>query len=149
MKRTVAILLLLSLIFVTSCSQRKSAEEILLDFCKEYPIVTTQYSSLSQKDEEGYIDSEMLYTLYGVKSFPIAEFSLVLYGKVDTVREIGVFITSMGEDRIELAKLLSNRIKFLSSFCEGEGFIRKYKGVLVYGFVENSSYAEELFDRII
>ena len=149
MKRTIAVLLLLSLIFITSCSNKRSAEDILLEFCKEYPISANFYSSLAHKDDVGYIDAEMLYALYGLEEFPTAEFSLALYGKVDTVREIGVFLTDMGEDRIELTELLSNRIKFLSSFSRGEGFIRKYKGVLVYGFVENSSYAEELFDRII
>lgn len=149
MKRTIAILLLLSLIFITSCSEKRCAEEILLEFCKEYPINASLYSSLAHKGDEGYIDGEMLYTLYGTDSFPTAEFSLALYGKVDTVREIGVFLTDMGEDRIELTELITNRIKFLSSFSRGEGFIRKYKGVLVYGFVEDSSYAEALFDRII
>ena len=149
MKRTIALLLLLSLILITSCSKKRSAEDILLEFCEGYPISASLYSSLAREGDEGYIDDEMLYTLYGVESFPVAEFSLALYGKVDTVREIGVFLTGNGEDRIELSELLSNRIRFLSSFSDGEGFIRKYKGVLVYGFVENSSYAEELFDRII
>lgn len=149
MKKTIALLLLLSLIFITSCSEKRCADEILLEFCEGYPISANLYSSLAEKGDEGYIDTEMLNALYGTDSLPTAEFSLALYGKVDTVREIGVFLTGMGEDRIELTELLSSRIKFLSSFSSGEGFIRKYKGVLVYGFVEDSSYAEELFDRII
>lgn len=149
MKKTIALLLLLSLIFITSCSEKRCADEILLEFCEGYPISANLYSSLAEKGDEGYIDTEMLNALYGADSLPTAEFSLALYGKVDSVREIGVFLTGMGEDRIELTELLSSRIKFLSSFSSGEGFIRKYKGVLVYGFVEDSSYAEELFDRII
>ena len=149
MKKTIALLLLLSLIFITSCSEKRCADEILLEFCEGYPISANLYSSLAEKGDEGYIDTEMLNALYGTDSLSTAEFSLALYGKVDTVREIGVFLTGMGEDRIELTELLSSRIKFLSSFSSGEGFIRKYKGVLVYGFVEDSSYAEELFDRII
>lgn len=149
MKRTVALLILISLVLLTSCSKKRCAEEILLEFCDEYPISSNVYSSLAGESNAGYIDSEMLYALYSTEKFPVREFSLVLYGKVDTVREIGVFVTEKGEDRIELTELLSKRISFLSSFSDGEGFVKKYKGVLVYGFVEDSSYAEALFDKII
>lgn len=149
MKKTLALLIILALIPITSCSEKRCAEEILSEFCNEYPISASLYSSLSHEGDGGYIDSEMLYVLYGTDRFPASEFSLALYGKVDTVREIGVFVTGRGEDRIELTELLSNRIKFLSTFSDGEGFVKKYRGVLVYGFVEDSSYAEELFDRII
>ena len=65
------------------------------------------------------------------------------------MREIGVFIIENGQDKILLTELISGRIGFLSSFAEGEGFVKSYKGVMVYGFVENSARAQELFDRII
>ena len=55
----------------------------------------------------------------------------------------------MGDDELELTELISRRIDFLSSFTDGEGFIRKYRGVIVYGFVDNASSATALFDRII
>ena len=149
MKRAIALLVFLSLFPFTSCSEKISAEVVLIKFCDEYPISADVYSSLADEGEAGYIDSEMLYALYGTESFPDCEFSLVMYGKVDTVREIGVFVTKKGEDRIELIELITKRINFISSFSGGEGFVRKYRGVLVYGFVEDSTYAEELFDRII
>ena len=149
MKRAIALLIILLLIPFTSCSEKKDSFAILTEFCDEYPIDSCLYSSQYGKGERGYIDPEMLYSLYGTERFPGCEFSLVMYGKVDTVREIGVFVTEKGEDRIELIELITKRINFLSSFSDGEGFIRKYRGVLVYGFVEDSSYAEALFDRII
>ena len=149
MKRIIAAFLCASLLMLTSCSRDASAEDVLTEFCREYPISASVYSSLSAEGEAGYIDSEMIRLLYGVDEYPTDEFALVLYGKVDTVREIGVFITKDGSERIVIAELLSRRISFLSSFSDGEGFIRKYRGVLVYGFVEDASYAEAIFDRIL
>lgn len=149
MKRTVCVILFASIIFLTSCKGGRSSDDILKDFCQEYPIDSVIYSSLAYENGEGYIDKEMLLGLYGLDEYPVKEFSLVLYGKVDTVREIGVFITESSEDRIELFEILSRRISFLSSFSDGEGFIRKYKGVIVYGFVMDAAYAESIFDKII
>lgn len=150
MKRIVALLLLLSLhLSLTACSKKQSAADILGEVCREYPISAQIYSSLSAEDEEGYIDAEMMTALFGMDSCPVSEFAVVLYGKVDTVREIGVFITDNGDERIRVSELLSRRISFLSSFSSGEGFIRKYRGVLVYGFVEDASCLEELLDSIL
>lgn len=149
MKRTATVILFVSIIFLTSCRSEKRSDDILRTFCREYPIDSVVYSSFAHANDEGYIDEEMIFALYGVDEYPACEFSLVLYGKVDTVREIGVFITESADDRIELSELFARRISFLSSFSDGEGFIRKHGGVLVYGFVEDASYAEALFDKII
>ena len=48
-----------------------------------------------------------------------------------------------------LTELISKRLAFLGSFADGEGFIRRYRGVIVYGFVDNSARAQEVFDGII
>ena len=149
MKRFFAILLLLSILITTGCAPDRCAQDILLRFCEEYPISANVYSSLSDEGEAGYIDKDMLNTLYGTDKLGIGEFALALYGKVDTVREVGVFVIEMGDDELELTELISRRIDFLSSFTDGEGFIRKYRGVIVYGFVDNASSATALFDRII
>lgn len=148
-KALAAVLIILIALSLVSCSYDKSAEAVLHDFCREYPIDSRIYSSLADTWEAGYIDSEMLYALYGMDEHPVREYAVVMYGKVDTVREIGVFIIENGQDKILLTELISGRIGFLSSFAEGEGFVKSYKGVMVYGFVENSARAQELFDRII
>ena len=147
--RIVALILLLSTLLLTACTQVRRSDEVLSAFCREYPIDRQIYSSLASEREEGYIDAEMLRALYGISEYPVRDFSLVFYGKVDTVREIGAFIIENGQDEILLTELISRRIGFLSSFAEGEGFVKKYRGVIVYGFVENSARAQELFDRII
>ena len=148
-KNAVFLILILSLI-LTSCSRnRVSACGVIDDFCREYPISSQVYSSLSDDGDAGYIDSEMLGALYGIEEHPVREYALVLYGKVDTVREIGVFIVENGEDEIVLSELLSSRVKFLSSFVDGEGFIRRYRGVVVYGFVDDSKRAEKIFDSLL
>ena len=149
MRKVLAILLLISVLLLESCSDAHNTEDILSEFCRQYPIDMTVYSSSKKTSEEGYIDADMLNGLYGISEYPVSDFSLVLYGKVDTVREIGVFATKTGEEKIETLELLKNRIDFLSSFSYGEGFIKKYKDILIYGFVENASYAEELFDNIL
>ena len=149
MRKTFTLFLSILIVFTTSCKTNNSAEDILLGFCAEYPIDSKIYSSVSDGVHTEIIDAEMLDALYGIKEIPIREFALVLYGKVNTVREIGVFITNNGDNEIEILELASKRIDFLSSFADGEGFIKKYRGVLVYGFVEDASYAEAVFDSII
>lgn len=144
-----AIILLAIILSITSCAERVSAEHVLAQFCREYPASAEIYSSLSAKGEAGYIDREMLLALFGSDEYPTREFALVFYGKLDTVRELGVFVTENGDDVIEITELLARRISFLSAFSEGEGFIRKYRGVLVYGFVEDSAYVQEILDGIL
>ena len=148
MKRLLA-MILSSIFLLTSCGAKTSAEEVLVGFCREYPITAQIYSSLREENESGYIDQEMLTALFGTDEYPTDDFALVFYGKVDTVREIGVFVTENGEDIIGISELLTRRIAFLSTFSEGEGFIRKYRGAIVYGFVEDASRIEKLFDSML
>lgn len=148
MKRITALLILLSLLILTACEQKKSPEDILYEFMTEYPISANIYSSLCDEADAGYISEEMLAAVFGTSEPPTAEFALILYGKVDKVIEVGVFDVG-GGDGIGLTELITRRISFLSSFAEGEGFIKKYRGVLVYGFVRDAAYAEEIFDRIL
>ncbi|MBQ7343300.1 MAG: hypothetical protein IJW53_00880 [Clostridia bacterium] len=148
MKKALSLILLMSLVFLTSCSHKKSAEAIALEFCRVYPLEARVYSSLSSKYEDGYIDEEMLTALYGDVEVLTEEYALILYGKVSTVREIGVFIAKTSDERMELYELATNRIELLSSFAEGEGFIRKYRDVFVYGFVDDAKRAERIFDGI-
>ena len=147
--RIIALILLLSTLLLTACTQVRRADDILLEFCREYPIDRQIYSSLANEREEGYVDTEMLRALYGITEYPVRDFSLIFYGKVDTVREVGVFIIGKGDDIVEISELVARRISFLSTFSPGEGFIRKYKGALVYGFVENASDTEAIFDSIL
>ena len=149
MKKTAVLLLISFALLLTSCSENVCASDVIDEFCREYPIDSLIYSSLSCSGEAGYIDGEMLRALYDIDEHPVREYALVLYGKVDTVREVGVFITENGEDEIILVDLLSKRLAFLGSFADGEGFIRRYRGVIVYGFVDNSDRAQEVFDGII
>ena len=147
--RILAIILLLSTLLLTACGHTVRADDILAELCREYPIDRQIYSSLSDENDKGYIDSEMLRALYGISEYPVREFALVFYGKVDTVRDIGVFVIGRGEDVMEISELVARRISFLSSFSEGEGFIKKYKGALVYGFVESAADTEAIFDTIL
>ena len=149
MKKAISLLLLFSLIFLVSCKKTMSAYEIAHSFCEAYPLESKVYSSLRTQDEEGYIDDEMLTALYGTTDLATDEFALVLYGKVNIVREFGVFITRNSDERMKITKLATDRISFLSSFAKGEGFIKKYRNVTVYGFVEDAARAEGLLDSLI
>ena len=148
MKRLATLLLTLIFLF-TSCGTRMSAEDVLSGFCREYPIDREIYSSVRGENEAGYIDSEMLTALFGIGERPADDFAIVFFGKVDTAREVGVFVIENGDSVIEITELLARRISFLSTFSDGEGFIRKYRGAIVYGFVEDASYVEHIFDGIL
>ena len=149
MKRIPAIILLLSMLFVTSCSARADAEELLLTFCDEYPISAEILSSLADEGEDGYVTDEVREVLFsGYDRLP-DEYALALYGRVDTIMEAGVFITDSADERMALYELLKKRIDLLSSFTDGEGFMKNYHGIFVYAFVSDRERAEKLFDAII
>ena len=148
MKGFLALLIISSILFISSCSEKPCAEDVILCVCREYPIDATVYSSERAEGEEGFIDAEMLDTLYGTSEMPTGEFALVLYGKVDTVREIGVFVTDRGDDVIALVELIGRRMDFLSSVSDGEGFLKKYRGAVVYAFVSDAERIEAIFDGV-
>ena len=148
MKRTVALIIILLTIF-TSCSGTESAESIASAFCEGYPLCTEIYSSLKDEGQNGYIDSQMLTALYGQSKRPTEDFALLLYGRVDAVREIGVFVTVNGDERMDVITIATDRIELLSSFAEGEGFVKKYRSVIVYGFVDDAERAKLLLDDIL
>ena len=149
MKKVISLILLISLVWLTSCQKTPSAASVALSFCEAYPLEAEVYSSLSEKGEKGYIDAEMLTALYGTSELSVDEFALVLYGKVGTVYEFGVFLTENSDEKMDVIELATNRINFLSSFARGEGFVKKYRTLVVYGFVDDASRAERLLDSLI
>lgn len=149
MRKTVALLLFMSMLFFTSCASRSRPCDVVSSICMEYPIDATVYSSTYLNGEKGYINSEMLLNLYDTDDLPADEFAIVLYGKVGNVREIGVFATSNGYQKLELITLISKRIEFLDSFAEGEGFVKKYRGAVAYGFVDNAEKVISILDKVM
>ena len=149
MKRAVALLIIISILSLASCKSAPSATDVLSSFCSEYPIDSQIYSSLAEYGDDGYIDADMLRALYGVEKAPVDEFAVVLYGKVSTVREIGVFIASNSDERMKAYEFASERVDLLLSLADGEGFVRKYKGIIVYGFVEDNKRAISILEKII
>ena len=149
MKRIIALLVILSLVSLMSCSPSVSSEEILMGLCASYPIDSTVYSSLASQGAKEYIDAEMLKTLYRVAEAPCKDFSIVLYGKVSTVREIGVFVTHSSDERLKVLDIAGERVAFLRGFAEGETFVRKYKSVIVYGFVDDAERVVRILEENI
>ena len=149
MKKAISIVLLFSLLFLSSCTETKNSMDIALAFCDGYPFDATVYSSLATENDQGYIKSEMLMTMFAIAEHPVSDYALVLYGKVSTVRELGVFVTRNSDERMKVTELATNRIEFLESFVDGEGFIKKYRTVTVYGFFDDVSRAEWLLDNLI
>ena len=149
MKKAISIVLLFSLLLLSSCTETKNSMDIALAFCDGYPLDATVYSSLATENDQGYIKSEMLMTMFAIAEHPVSDYTLVLYGKVSAVRELGVFVTRNSDERMKVTELATSRIEFLESFVDGEGFIKKYRTVTVYGFFDDVSRAEWLIDNLI
>ena len=149
MKKVISLLLAFSIILLSSCESTRTSLDIALSFCEEYPLDATVYSSLATENDQGYIKSEMLMTMFAIAEHPVSDYTLVLYGKVSAVRELGVFVTRNSDERMKVTELATSRIEFLESFVDGEGFIKKYRTVTVYGFFDDVSRAEWLIDNLI
>ena len=148
MKRAI-VSFIVCLALLTSCSKKQSAEDVVLGFIREYTIDSIVYSSRCEKVDEGYIDEQMLVLLFGVDEYPVDDFALVLYGKVDIVQEIGVFVTHNSDEHMKVTMLLSERIALLDSLSNGEGFIKKYRSAIVYGFVDDPDRVISIFDKLM
>ena len=149
MKRLFALLLSFVLVFITSCTREASAEAVLRELCRVYPINAVVYSSRASEYEDGYISEDMLVALYGESDIPASEIAVVMYGDVGAAREIGAFTVRTGSERMRLFELATERINFLSSFVDGEGFVKKYHGVMVYGFVDDALSVERVLDSLL
>ena len=144
------LMLLFSLIFIfTSCYRAVNPKDILDGFCCSYGINAEVYHSGAQYGDDGYIDSEMLNSLYGIDEAFRYDFAIVMYCDVTRVREIAVFKADTGDERMYLFELITDRLRFLSSFADGEGFIKKYRGAIVYGFVDDADGVERAFDSLL
>ena len=91
----------------------------------------------------------MLTMLFGLSDPSGIEIAFVSYGDVGTVREIGIFSARGSEERMYLFELASDRISFLSTFVDGEGFVKKYRGVIAYGFVDDAIALQKALDALL
>ena len=152
MKKTVKTLVSVALIFsaflsVASCSRKeRNAYDILLRFCEAYPLYGTVYNSGTPEDE---LDDILTLLFEGEEGrVPRGNFAVMLYGSMDTVSEVGVFVTSFGHEIIDVIELAERRIGILDDSSEGEGFIIRDREVVVYGFVGDKDRAVRLFKYI-
>jgi len=136
------------LTMLTSCKRQRGAEDILREFCLAYPIEGEIFVSLS--DNEGaYTDSESIISLFGDGFEPPHEYALIINSKINTVTEIAVFIIQSSAQRGHVSRFASERITFLESFLDSEGFMIRHGDVFVYGFVEDKERAVRIFEGIL
>ena len=153
MKKLINNVISLTVIFsllamLTSCKKQRSAEDILREFCLAYPIEGEIFVSLSDKDG-AYTDRDSITALFGDGFEPPHEYALIINSKINTVTEIAVFIIQSSAQRGHLSEFASERITFLESFLDSEGFMIRRGDVFVYGFIEDKERAVRIFEGIL
>ena len=156
LKRIVTLLLIFSMLLLTSCHKEESADLILRNFCGSYGLVAGRvYSTEEREGTEGYLEPQLLTTLYGTDTRPFFQSAAVmLYADMDTLLECGVFVCRGGAGRLydilETEKLLSYRIRQIRLiFPEAQGQILRYGNSVVYTVLPDNARAERLFSRLL
>ena len=149
-KTVVASLLTVSFLLpLTSCGTHRDADDILFEFCSSYPLESEVYYSLSDDSESAYWSAELLTEMLGDECDLPEEYAIVVHSKLNTVTELAVLVTRDSSKRACLTELLCDRISFLESFMDMEGFILRRRDLIIYGFVSDKDRAVRIFEAIL
>ena len=149
-RTVVASLLALSLLLsLISCSTDRDADDILFEFCSSYPLESEVYYSLSEDSVSVYRSYELMTDILGDECDLPEEYAIVVHSKLNTVSEIAVLVTRDSSQRARLTELFCDRIAFLESFLDHEGFILRRRDLIIYGFVSDKDRAVRIFEDIL
>ena len=151
MKRiALCIIIIVALMLLSSCgADYTDSYKVVSDFCSDYRISGRVYSSLSGEGEEGYIDPSMIHLMFSRTELLPDDYALLMHTRLDTVFEIGVFVTRSGDERMELSEMCLDRIALLSSLSRGSGEVMIKDNLLIYFFTEDFIGVKESINKIL
>lgn len=151
MKRiALCIIVIVTLVLFSSCGREYTDSlRIVNDFCSDYGISGRIYSSLAQEGETGHLDSSLVQIMFSRTELLPENYSLLMHTRLDSVFELGAFVTDSSEERMELSEMCLERIGVLSSLSQGSGEVVIRDNLLVYFFAEDAEGVKESLDRIL
>ena len=150
MKKIISLFLLIPCLCLCSCRGKyDKTVGIVSDFISEYGISCTLYSSLADEGEDGYIPPELCKQLFTNTDVLPHDYSLVLHSRLDSVFELGVFLSDDASDRLAICDECAGRVKLLESLSEGEGRVLIKNNLVIYIFSKDIENALAILERVL
>ncbi|MBQ7387053.1 MAG: hypothetical protein IJW03_02685 [Clostridia bacterium] len=147
MKKT--LLFLFTLIFtlsLVSCSEERSADELMSEFLESYGAEGIVYSPRRAEGEDGYIDSALFHKIYVLETTLPRDFAIFLNSHTSSDSECGVFICDSTAQRIEIEEMCLERMTLLSSEYS---FISRSGNVVFYSTMTDKTRTERIWHSVI
>ena len=150
MKKIIAIFLILPCVFLQSCRGKyNETAGVVSDFIREYGISAVPYSSLAKEGDDGFITPELCKQLFTNTDVLPRDYTLVLHSRLDSVFELGVFLSDDASDRLMIAEECGGRVRLLESLTEGEGRVFIKNNLVIYIFSKDVENALKTLERVL
>ena len=151
MKRPIALVLLLSLFLLFSCSGGKvSPSDTVLAFREGYLPSGRVYLSDAEEGGEYYAPAGLLSDMLLFSPSDTVRWALLLHSRLDYTAELGIFTPGDSEEGLRIYEACLSRIALLRQVgVFGEGFAFLHRGAVIYGFFENGDEARSYLMGIL
>ena len=142
-----AVIIHMILFSVISCTEKRSAYELLSSFVDAYGARGVIYSPTVSDGEDGYIDRDMFRRIYAFgDEFP-EDFAVLLNLHTDTPAECAVFICRDTAELDTVYEMCEERVRLLS--VPDSSFIVRCDTVLFYSTLPDVQRARRIWHRVI
>ena len=151
MKKLCAFVIFISIFTcLCSCSSRyESTERVARIFATLYGIDGRIYSSLKTEGDDGFIEPSVKSTLFNRVELLPYDYTLIIHSRLDSVFELGLFLSPSASERRELSEMCLERISLLSSLADGEGKVLMRDNLVIYLFSSDIERAEACINKAL
>ena len=148
MKKIIAFFITVAIsIGMTSCSQARSAREMLDELMELYPATGAVYYSDACETEEGYISEELFSRIYVYHGELPSEFAIYLNTHTDYGSECGVFVCEDEDERARVTDMCRERIDLVGRGGD-HAFIARSGSVVFYSTLSDRERAEKIWNAV-
>lgn len=147
MKKLISLVLSAAILFtLVSCSDDRTADELLSSFLESYGASGAVYSPRRAEWETGYIDSDLFHKIYELDSAAPQDFAIFLNSHTDSDSECAVFVCRDGAERMAVEEMCYERIKLLVT---DNGFVARSGNTVFYSTMSDKERAERVWKDTI
>ena len=148
MKKILCIMIILTTLFsVISCSDERSAEELLRAFADAYGVDGVIYSPDVSEGEDGYIDRDLFCRIYAFADELPEDFAILLNLHTDAPLECAVFVCRDAQELSEVREMCEERLRILA--VPESSFTVRSDVILFYSTLPDEKRAREIWYRVI
>ena len=167
MKRVIVLIMIISLFFLSACSNGSTPQGVYESFVDKYGQlpVGTLYDSEKKEWEDGYVSDRLVESLYGCtrdggEMEHVLSFCVYLSSRSDEIYELGIFLCNSHSEAEQVAKMCLLRIDTVKEIrikTEGEvglssldgAFVRVSGKFCVYSIMPDNEASSRALDRAL